>query len=54
MNFYIGMTIEELDYNDYNVRINEDDYEFYLYKGFFEFQKLDKTDPYGDTILQKK
>lgn len=37
MNFYIGMSIEELDYNDYNVRIDEDIYEEYLYKGKFEF-----------------
>lgn len=54
MNFYIGMSIEELDYNDYNVRIDEDIYEEYLYKGKFEFKKINEIDPYENTILSKE
>lgn len=54
MNFYIGMSIEELDYNDYNVRIDEDIYEEYLYKGKFEFKKINEIDPYENTVLSKE
>lgn len=54
MNFYIGMSIEELDYNDYNVRIDEDIYEEYLYKGKFGFKKISEIDPYENTVLSKE
>ena len=54
MNFYIGMAIEELDYNDYNIRIDEDIYEEYLYKGEIEFKKISEIDPYENTILLKE
>lgn len=53
MNFYIGMSIENLDYNDYNVRIDEDLYEEYLYKMGFEFKVINEIDPYENTILLK-
>jgi len=53
MNFYIGMSIEKLDYRDYNVRIDEDVYKEYLYKGKFEFQKINEIYPYEDTVLLK-
>lgn len=54
MNFYIGMSIEELDYNDYNVRIDEDIYEEYLYKGKFGLKKINEIDPYENTVLSKE
>ncbi len=54
MNFYLGMSIEELDYNDYNVRIDEDIYEEYLYKGKFRFKKINEIDPYENTVLSKE
>lgn len=51
MNFYIGMSVEKLDFNDYNIRIDEDIYEEYLYKGKYEFKKINKIDPYENTVL---
>jgi len=54
MNFYIGMSIEELDYNDYNIRIDEDIYEDFLYKGKYEFKIINEIDPYENTILSKE
>lgn len=53
MNFYIGMSIEGLNFNDYNVRIDEDIYEEYLYKEMFKFQKINEIDPYDNTVLLK-
>ena len=53
MNFYMGLSIEELNYSDYNVRIDEDVLDKLFYNENLKFQKIYEIDPYDDTVLYK-
>ncbi len=53
MNFYIGNKIEELNYNDNNIRIDVNKSEEYLYKKGLKCKIFYDIDPYNDTILVK-